>query len=93
MTYQIEDNWRPGFEFKKSGFLRISATQISTDNDKACFDLISLKSRPSAKITDGYVPIRYLDFETFPLGIVRDALILGINQGLDRKSTRLNSSH
>lgn len=81
MAYQIEDNWKPGFEFKKSGFLRISATQISADKDKACLDLISLKSRPSAKITDGYVPVRYLDFENFPLGIVREALILGINQG------------
>lgn len=82
ITYQIEDNWKPGFEYKKSGFLRISATQISTENEKACHDFISLKSRPSAKITDGYVPVRYPDFEAFPLGIVRDALILGINQGL-----------
>lgn len=82
MIYQLEDNWKPGFEYKKSGFLRISATQISADKDKACLDLISLKSRPSAKIIDGYVPVRYLDFESFPLGIVREALILGINQGL-----------
>ena len=81
MIYQIEDNWNPGFEYKKSGFLRISATQISAEKEKACHDFISLKSRPSAKITDGYVPARYPEFESFPLGIVRDALILGINQG------------
>ena len=82
MTFQIENNWKPGFEFKKSGFLRISATQVSAEKDKACHDFISLKSRPNAKITDGYLPIRYPDFEAFPLGIVREALILGINQGL-----------
>ena len=82
MTYSIENNWKPGFDFKKSGFLRISATQVSAEKEKACHDFISLKSRPSAKITDGYLPIRYPDFEAFPLGIVREALILGINQGL-----------
>ena len=54
-----------------------SSAQVSTKRD-----FISLKSRPSAKITDGYVPVRYPEFEAFPLGIVRDALILGINQGL-----------
>ncbi len=82
MTYKIEDNWKPGFEFKKSSFLRISATQISAENNKACHDFISIKSRPGAKITENYQPFRYPQFEAFPLGIVREALILGINQGL-----------
>ncbi len=81
MIYQIQNEWKPGFEYKSSGFLRISSTQISIEEENACYDFISIKSRPNAKIIDGYVPGRYTDFEAFPLSIVRDALILGINQG------------
>ena len=80
MIYKIQNDWAPGFDYKSSGFLRISSTQISTEEEKACHDFISIKSRPNAKIVEGFVPVRNPDFEVFPLGIVRDALLFGINQ-------------
>ena len=82
MSYKIETSWNPGFKQTSSGFLRISASQISVTNDLCCKDLVSLKSRPAAKIGDGYIPIRYPEFETFPLGIVRESLLSIISQGL-----------
>jgi hypothetical protein len=80
MTYSISNSWKPGFEFSTAGFLRLSATQVGADDDRACLDFISLKSRPAAKIGAGYIALRYPPFEAFPLGIVKDSLISTINQ-------------
>ena len=52
MRYKIDTSWNPGFKQTSSGFLRISASQISVTNDLCCKDLVSLKSRPAAKIGD-----------------------------------------
>ena len=79
MNNQISTEWNPGFPVTNTGFLRISASQVGVDEKKACNDFISLKSRPAAKIGEGYMQLRYPPFESFPLGIVRDALLSVIN--------------
>ena len=79
MSTQIPQEWKPGFPVINSGFLRISASQVGADENRACNDFISLKSRPAAKIGEGYMQLRYSPFETFPLGIVREALLSTIN--------------
>jgi hypothetical protein len=79
MNNQISTQWNPGFPVTNTGFLRISASQVGVDEKKACNDFISLKSRPAAKIGEGYMQLRYPPFESFPLGIVRDALLSVIN--------------
>ena len=79
MTTQIPQEWKPGFPFTNAGFLRISASQVGSEENRACNDFISLKSRPAAKIGEGYMQLRYPPFESFPLGIVRDALLATIN--------------
>ena len=79
MTTQIPQDWFPGFPVTTAGFLRISASQVGAENNRACHDFISLKSRPAAKIGEGYLQLRYPPFESFPLGIVRDALLSSIS--------------
>lgn len=79
MTTQIPQEWKPGFPVTNAGFLRISASQVGAEENRACNDFISLKSRPAAKIGEGYMQLRYPPFESFPLGIVRDALLATIN--------------
>lgn len=79
MTNQISQEWTPGFVVTNGGFLRISASQVSAEGNRACNDFISLKSRPAAKIGEGYMQLRYPPFESFPLGIVKDALLSTIN--------------
>jgi hypothetical protein len=79
MTTQIPQEWKPGFPVTNAGFLRISASQVGAEENRACHDFISLKSRPAAKIGESYMQLRYPPFESFPLGIVRDALLATIN--------------
>lgn len=79
MSIQVPQEWHPGFPVTNSGFLRISASQVGAEENRACSDFISLKSRPAAKIGEGYIQLRYPSFESFPLGIVRDALLSTIN--------------
>lgn len=79
MSIQVPQEWHPGFPVTNAGFLRISASQVGAEENRACSDFISLKSRPAAKIGEGYIQLRYPSFESFPLGIVRDALLSTIN--------------
>lgn len=79
MSIQIPQEWHPGFPVTNAGFLRISASQVGAEENRSCSDFISLKSRPAAKIGEGYIQLRYPSFESFPLGIVRDALLSTIN--------------
>ena len=46
MTTQIPQEWKPGFPVTNAGFLRISASQVGAEENRACHDFISLKSRP-----------------------------------------------
>jgi PD-(D/E)XK nuclease superfamily len=79
VSIQVPQEWHPGFPVTNAGFLRISASQVGAEENRACSDFISLKSRPAAKIGEGYIQLRYPSFESFPLGIVRDALFSTIN--------------
>jgi len=79
VSIQVPQEWHPGFPVTNAGFLRISASQVGAEENRACSDFISIKSRPAAKIGEGYIQLRYPSFESFPLGIVRDALLSAIS--------------
>ncbi len=66
--------WKPNYPATVGGFLRISASQVGANPHRICEDFIAIKSRPSTKIGEQYIPPRYTPFESFPLGIVKDAL-------------------
>ncbi len=66
--------WTPSFIFKPGDFIRLSATQIGTENDRLCLDSFALKSRPNTKVTKTFTTSNE-NFQNFPLGLLRDAFL------------------
>lgn len=75
--------WNPSFIYQPGDFIRLSATQIGTVEERLCLDNFALKSRPTTKISKTFTQNQAEEFHSFPLGLLKDAFVSSFNaQGL-----------
>jgi hypothetical protein len=75
----IIPQWHPSFVHKPGDFVRLSATQIGLADERVCLDNFALKARPNSKVTNSYSPTNKEQFNTFPLGLVKDIFVACFN--------------
>jgi hypothetical protein len=71
--------WHPSFIYQPGDFIRLSATQIGVTNERLCLDNFALKSRPSTKVSKTFTQNSSENFQSFPLGLLKDAFVSSFN--------------
>lgn len=71
--------WHPSFIYQPGEFIRLSATQIGVANEKLCLDNFALKSRPTTKVSKTFSQNSSENFQSFPLGLLKDAFVTSFN--------------
>lgn len=75
----VVPKWHPSFIFKPGEFVRLSATQIGTEESRLCLDNFALKARPATKVTKSFSASSE-KYQSFPLGVLRDAFTSAFSQ-------------
>jgi hypothetical protein len=71
--------WHPSFIEKPGDFIRLSASAIGIKDSVVCLDNFALKARPSTKVTSSFTLSASEDYNSFPLGLIKDAFVAGFN--------------
>jgi len=77
LTTWLVPEWQTEWQVKTPDFLRISATAMGAHLQSSCPANAALGVRPGTVFLNGekYKPVRRSPFETFPLGLVREAFL------------------
>ncbi len=75
--------WHPSFIEKPGDFVRLSASAIGIKDSMVCLDNFALKARPTTRVTSSFTASTGDSYNSFPLGLIKDAFVAGFNaQGL-----------